>query len=253
MNATLVFAQRTDTGLQRQSNEDSAISVQPEDARVMASKGALFIVADGLGGHTHGELAGQLAVNTIRDAYYQQESASPLTALRLAIEQANKSLYEKNLAESPQLEHNKIMGTTCVAAVVRGDTLYVANVGDSRVYIIRGGQARQVSLDHSVVARLVREGELTREQASDHPDRNKIYRCLGAHEVVETDTFSEKLQAGDLLLLCTDGLWELIADQDLAGIVQQHKPQESVQLLIDRANELGGRDNITAVVVQVKK
>ncbi len=253
MSATLVFAQRTDTGLQRQSNEDSMVSVLPEDPRVMESKGALFIVADGLGGHTRGELAGQLAVNTIRDAYYQQESASPLTALRLAIEQANKSLYEKNLAESPQMEHDKMMGTTCVAAVVRGDTLYVANVGDSRVYIIRGGQARQVSLDHSVVARLVREGELTREQASNHPDRNKIYRCLGAHDVVETDTFSEKLQAGDSLLLCTDGLWELVADEDLAGIVQQDAPQGSVLRLIERANELGGKDNITATVVHIVK
>jgi serine/threonine protein phosphatase PrpC len=251
MSTTLVFSQRTDIGLQRQTNEDSSISVLPEDPQILASKGALFIVADGLGGHTRGAQASKLAVNTIRDAYYQQESASPLTALRLAIEQANKSLYEKNLAESSQMEHDKMMGTTCVAAVVRRDTLYIANVGDSRAYIIRGGQARQISLDHSVVARLVREGELTREQASDHPDRNKIYRCLGAHDAVEPDTFSERLQAGDSLLLCTDGLWELVADEDLAGIVQQHAPQESALRLIERANELGGRDNITTIVIQI--
>ncbi len=247
---SLVFAQRTDTGLQRQSNEDSVLSVLPEDQRVMENKGALFVVADGLGGHASGEMASQLAVNTMREVYYQQESASTATSLRLAMEQANTRIYEKNLAESPGLEQEKLMGTTCVAAVVRGDTLYVANVGDSRAYIVRGGQARQISLDHSVVARQVREGLLTKEQAIDHPERNKIYRCLGIHDVVEVDIFSEKLQTGDLLLLCTDGLSE-VAEDEVMGIVQQYEPQESVQHLIQRANALGGRDNITAIVARI--
>ncbi len=247
----IVYAQRTDIGLKRQSNEDSVISILPEDQQVMASKGVLFVVADGMGGHARGEVASQLAVNTIRDVYYQQESDDLATSLRLAMEQVNARIYNKNMSESPQPEPDKMMGTTCVAAVVQGDTLYVANVGDSRAYIVRNGQAQQISLDHSVVAKQLREGLITKEQAINHPERNKIYRCLGVHDVVEVDTFTEKVQAGDLLLLCTDGLSELVAEEEVVGIVQQYEPQESVQRLIERANEMGGRDNITAVVARV--
>lgn len=252
MSATnIIFAQRTDIGLKRQLNEDSVVSFLPEDQQEMESKGILFVVADGLGGHTRGEVASQLAVNTIRDVYYQQGSDDLEASLRLAVEQANARIYEENTSKSPKPAPEKMMGTTCVAAVVRGDTLYVANVGDSRAYIVRDGQAQQISLDHSPVAQLLREGLITKEQAVDHPDRNKIYRCLGEKEVVEVDTFSEKVQTGDLLLLCTDGLSTLVAEEDLVGIVQQYEPQESVQRLIERANEMGGRDNITAVVARV--
>ena len=246
----IVFAQRTDIGLKRELNEDSVISFQPEDQQVVESKGVLFVVADGLGGHTRGEVASQLAVNTIRDVYYQQVGDDPAAALRLAIEQANARIYNESLAMSPKMEPDQMMGSTCVAAVVRGDTVYVANVGDSRAYIMREGQAHQISLDHSLVAQQLREGLITKEQARDHPDRNKIYRCLGS-KTVEVDTFSEKVQPGDLLLLCTDGLTELVPEEEVASIVQQYEPQDSVQRLIERANELGGKDNITAVVARV--
>jgi len=246
----IIFAQRTDIGLKRQLNEDSVISIQPEDQQVMERKGILFVVADGMGGHARGEVASQLAVNTIRDVYYQQESDDLAASLRLAVEQASTRIYHENMALSPQPEPDKIMATTCVAAVVQGDSLYVANVGDSRAYIVRNGQPQQVSLDHSLVAQQLREGLITKEQARDHPDRNKIYRCLG-YENVEVDTFSEKVQAGDLLLLCTDGLSELVPEEEVVSIVQQYEPQESVQHLIERANEMGGKDNITAVVARV--
>ena len=247
---SIVFAQRTDIGRKRELNEDSVISFQPEDRHVMESKGVLFVVADGLGGHTRGEVASQLAVNTIRDVYYSQEGDDPADSLRLAIEQANARIYNESLAMAPKQEPDQMMGSTCVAAVVLEDNVYVANVGDSRAYIIRDGQAHQISLDHSLVAQQLREGLLTKEQARDHPDRNKIYRCLGG-ETVEVDTFSEKVQPGDLLLLCTDGLTELVPEEEVVSIVQQHEPQESVQRLIERANELGGKDNITAVVARV--
>ncbi len=247
----IVFAQRSDIGLQRQLNEDSVISILPEDQQVMEHKGILFVVADGMGGHARGEVASQTAVNVIRDFYYLQESDDLETSLRLALEQANARLYNENMSMSPIPEPDQMMATTCVAAVLQGDTLYVANAGDSRAYIARNGQAHQISLDHSVVARQLREGLITKEQAKDHPDRNKIYRCLGVHEVEEVDTFSEKVQAGDLLLLCTDGLSELVPEDEVIGIVQQFEPQESVRRLIERANEMGGKDNITAVVARV--
>ena len=247
----IIFAQRTDIGRKRELNEDSVISILPEDQQVVASKGVLFVVADGLGGHTRGEVASQMAVNTIRDVYYQQQSDDLETSLRLAMEQVNARLYAENMSKSPKPERDQMMGTTCVAAVVQDDTLYVANVGDSRAYIVRDGQAQQISLDHSLVAQQLREGLITKEQAKDHPDRNKIYRCLGDKGVVEVDTFSEKVQAGDLLLLCTDGLSGLVPEEEMVSIVQQYEPQESVQHLIERANELGGTDNITAVVAHV--
>ena len=246
----IVFAQHTDIGLKRELNEDSALSFQPEDQQMMESKGILFVVADGMGGHTRGEVASQLAVNTIRDVYYSQDAGDPEAALRLALDQANARIYNESLAMSPKPEPDQMMGSTCVAAAVLGDSVYVANVGDSRAYIIRDGQAQQISLDHSLVAQQLREGLITKEQAKDHPDRHKIYRCLG-EETVEVDTFSEKVQPGDLLLLCTDGLTELVPEEEMVSIVQQYEPQESVQRLIARANELGGRDNITAVVARV--
>jgi PPM family protein phosphatase len=252
MSATnIVFAQRTDIGLKRQLNEDSVISILPEDQQVMAKKGMLFVVADGMGGHTRGEVASQLAVNIIRDVYYQQESDDLVVSLRLALEQANARIYAENMSMSPQPEPEKMMATTCVAAVLQGDSLYVANAGDSRAYIVRNGRPQQISLDHSVVAKELREGLITKEQAKDRPDRNKIYRCLGVHENVEVDTFSEKVQTGDLLLLCTDGLSEVVPEEEVISIVQQYEPQESVQRLIERANEMGGKDNITAVVARV--
>lgn len=246
----IVFAQRTDIGLQRELNEDSVISMLPEDQQVMESKGVLFVVADGLGGHTRGEVASQLAVDTIREVYYSQQGSDPAASLRLAIEQANARIYNESLAMSPQPKPDQMMGSTCVAAVILKDSVYVANVGDSRAYIVRHGRAHQISLDHSLVAQQVREGLITKEQAKDHPDRNKIYRCLGS-ETVEVDTFSEKVQPGDLLLLCTDGLTELVPEEEVIGIVKQYEPQESVQRLIERANELGGKDNITAVVARL--
>src|SRR5260370_6640508 len=132
----IVSAQRTDIGLKRQLNEDSVISILPEDQQVLESKGILFVVADGMGGHSRGEVASQLAVNTIRDFYYQQESDDPETSLRMALEQANARIYGENMSMSPKLAPEEMMGTTWVAAVVRGDTLYVANVGDIRADIV---------------------------------------------------------------------------------------------------------------------
>src|SRR5579885_1669364 len=134
--ASLVFAQRTDTGLKRQSNEDSVISILPEDQQVMANKGALFVVADGMGGHTRGDVASQLAVNTWRDAYYRDESSRLITSPWPAVGQANTRIYEKNAAQSPRAKPEKPTATACIAAVVRGDTLYVANVGDGRASIL---------------------------------------------------------------------------------------------------------------------
>ena len=142
------------------------------------------------------------------------------------------------------------MGATCVAAVLHEQMLHVANVGDSRVYVLHDGQLRQVTKDHSVAAQLVERGEISPAEARTHEQRSRLYRALG-EAVVDVDLFTEPVQEGDTLILCTDGLWGTLEDEELRAIVEEHGPEESVQQLIARANEAGGPDNVTAIVVQV--
>lgn len=243
----LDVALRTDIGLKRSSNEDNMISVIPEDQQVLTQKGVLFVVADGMGGHAHGEVASELAVNTIRDAYYRQVGDKIAVMLSQAMEEANTAVYRLASQETGE----KAMGTTAIAAVLQGDRLYVANVGDSRAYIVRSGQVKQISQDHSWVARQVRIGAMTEEEARTHEKRNVIYRCLGTEDYVEVDLFTEAVQDGDILVLCTDGLTGLVTNAEIGAIVERYGPEESVQRLVALANENGGPDNITAVVARV--
>jgi len=245
----LDVAQLTDVGRKRDHNEDNMAYVIPKDPQVMSKKGALFIVADGMGGHAAGEVASEIAVDTVSSIYYQDGNDDVAASLLSAIKRANTSIHQRaaeNMSRSG-------MGTTCVAAVLRGNVAYIANVGDSRAYLVSGGQVRQVSQDHSWVAEQVRAGLLTEEQARTHAQRNVITRSLGTQPDVEVDVFSEQLEEDDSLILCTDGLSGLISDADLQRIVAQFVPQESVYHLVERANENGGPDNITAIVVHVEE
>ena len=246
----LKVAQLTDIGRKRESNEDNMISIIPDDIQVLTRKGALFVVADGLGGHTKGEVASEMTVKLVREAYYQDENDDIAASLRHAVEHANALIYSANQAqiEPPDKDHS--MGSTCVAAVLQGDTVYVANVGDSRAYSVRKGQVKQVSQDHTPEAEQMRAGLLTEEQARAQSS-NKITRCLGIKPYVEVDVFTEQVQQGDVLVLCTDGLSKTISDEEMGKIVQQFEPQQSVQRLIELANEQGGPDNITALVARV--
>jgi PPM family protein phosphatase len=250
----LDVALRTDIG-GRSSNEDNMGSYVPEDVQVMAKKGALFVVADGLGGHVQGEVASELAVNTIRDTYYQDTDEDITTALRRAVENANALIWKKNaekFQDATDDEKKHIgMATTCVAAVLQNDHVYIANVGDSFAYIMRAEQVMQIAQDHSWVAEQVHAGLLTKEQARSHEKRNVITRCLGTKSDVDVYVASEVVQDGDILLLCTDGLWSLVEEEELHSIVEQYAPQESAKRLVERAIENGGPDNITAVVVRV--
>ena len=250
----LDVALRTDIG-GRPSNEDNMSSYVPEDAQVMAKKGALFVVADGLGGHAQGEVASELAVNTIRDVYYQDTDEDIAASLRRAVENANTLIWQKNGEKfRDATEDEKAqggMGTTCVAVVLQDTHVYVANAGDSFAYIMRAEQVMQIAQDHSWVAEQVQAGLLTKEQARSHEKRNVITRCLGTSPDVDVYVAAETVQDGDVLLLCTDGLWSLVEEDELRSIVEQYDPQESAKRLVERANENGGPDNITAVVVRV--
>ena len=243
----LEVAELTDVGRRRDSNEDNLTRLVPKDPKTMDQKGAIFVVADGMGGHAAGEVASEIAVETIREEYYESESEDVPEALLRAIKHANQVIYERATEQAGRAG----MGTTCVAVVARGGVAYIANVGDSRVYLIRDGQIRQVTHDHSWVAEQVRAGMLTEEQARTHAHRNVITRALGTQPEVEADLFIEPIQDSDLFLLCSDGLSGPVPEPDLNRIGLTGSPDEAVRDLIAQANEQGGPDNITAVLVHV--
>ncbi len=249
---TLDVGTRTDIGRKRAVNEDNATSVIPQDLQTMTQKGALFVVADGMGGHTQGDVASELAVNTIRDVYYQDTSDDIAASLREAVERANLVIFERNEAQPASTEETKpFMGTTCVAVVLKNSTAYVANAGDSLVYLVRAGQVRQIAENHSWPAEQVRSGKMTQAEADAEDKTNVITRCLGVERDVNVYVGMEQVQDKDILILCTDGLHTLVSEDEMRTTVEQYSPEESAQHLVARANENGGPDNITAVVVRV--
>lgn len=250
LHFTLDVAQRTDIGRIRASNEDSVIAVVPDDQDLLRTRGALFVVSDGMGGHSRGEVASEMAIHGVKEAYYQDLDNDIQTALVRAVKQANAAICQENAVEKAQGSGQSDMGATCVAAVLHERMLYAANVGDSRVYVLHAGHLRQITRDHSLVAQMVERGELSAAEMRTHEMRNLIYRSLGFGDV-EVDVFSEPVQAGDSVILCTDGLCGVVPDEELQAIVEQYGPEESVQHLIARANDAGGPDNVTAIVVRV--
>lgn len=243
----LNVAQRTDVGRKRQHNEDSVAYIIPKDQQLLEHKGALFIVADGMGGHAAGEVASEIAVDSVCTLYYQDADTDVPASLVRAIRYANATIYQR---ATENAQHSG-MGTTCVVAVLRGNIAYIANVGDSRAYLVRHGHVRQISQDHSWVAEQVRMGQMSAEEAQMHSMRNIITRSLGPFPEVEVDVFVEQVEEGDALVLCSDGLCGMINDQELTNIVEQFGPQESVYRLVEYANAQGGVDNITAIVARV--
>ena len=247
---TLDVAQLTDIGRIRENNEDNLLAIVPDDSQLLQAKGALFVVSDGMGGHARGEVASELAVQQIRDRYYSNAQDDIPTALRVAIEQANVAIYEAGARAQAEQPEAHPMGATCVVAVLHDGTLYAANVGDSRAYVLHDGQLRQVTRDHSVTAQMVERGEITPAEARTHEKRNQIYRSLGL-PTVEVDLYTESVQEGDTVVLCTDGLSNVLEDDELRDTVMRYSPEESAQRLIARANDEGGPDNATVIVVRV--
>jgi protein phosphatase len=246
----LATAGRTDPGQVRPLNEDSwQIADESETSRFWEQRGRLLIVADGMGGHAAGEVASSLAVETLYQHYYDQDDVPLPPAIRLerAVIEANLSVYEQAVTVDAQSG----MGTTLVAAVVHEGRVLIANVGDSRAYLIREGQATQITDDHSWVAEQVKLGTITEEQAQTHTYRNLVTRCLGHRPGMQVDIFEHRLRVGDVVLLCSDGLSNQVSDAELANVLTEHAPEQAVQMLVDMANEKGGPDNITAVVAQV--
>ncbi|HEV2235719.1 MAG TPA: PP2C family serine/threonine-protein phosphatase [Ktedonobacterales bacterium] len=305
MALRLVAVTCTDTGLQREQNEDACFAKVSDEAGQPAG---LFIVADGMGGYHAGEVASQLAVETIRDALLpligpptsqptvrldrkkrgkgaKTATAEPDTSDPAAATEASEDksadisggAHTRHLEETPAIEHyaeslrsaierssevivrygrqhpdSQGLGSTVTAALVVGNHAFIGNVGDSRTYLWRDKSLQQVTRDHSLVAQLVELGQIEPDEAYDHPKRNLIYRSLGAGRAdVEVDIFAQELKAGDALLLASDGLWEMVRDPQITSILSAgHDAERTCSELVERANENGGEDNITAVLIR---
>lgn len=207
----------------------------------------LFVVADGMGGHKAGDYASKLAVTTMVEEIAGSDETIPEKLLGRAIETANGKVRE-SAERMPELEG---MGTTVVAASCDGNTLSIANVGDSRLYIVSGHEIRQITRDHSWVEEMVRRGGLGRDEARNHPDKNIITRAVGAEDTIKADFFSVKLKEGDLILMCTDGLTNMLEDEEIRMILDGARDiVEKAEELVRRANENGGMDNISVILIE---
>lgn len=233
---------KTDIGMVREVNQDYVfVSDLP-----VGKLPNLFIVADGMGGHKAGEYASRFTVEVVKDELAKSTEDSPEAMIRQAITSANQMLLETARQDS-KLEG---MGTTLVVATVIERTLYFANVGDSRLYLLNH-DIKQVSKDHSLVQEMVRLGGIKQEDAKNHPDKNIITRAIGAKEQVEVDFYEYRLKKGDIILMCTDGLSNMVEDIEILHIVKGSRDiVEAVEGLINKANENGGKDNIGIVAVE---
>ncbi|MFZ5646539.1 MAG: Stp1/IreP family PP2C-type Ser/Thr phosphatase [Bacillota bacterium] len=233
------WSQATEVGLVRKQNEDS-ICVVPDLA--------LFAVADGMGGHLAGEVASRMAIESITRQLWD----------------GDRSEVEKNLLEGARLANSRVyeasgkdvtcrgMGTTLTAAVIRERDLVLVHVGDSRAYLIRGEKIISITEDHSLVQEMLKLGGITKEQARDHPHRNVLTRALGTDPTVEVDLFRLRLEQGDFVLLCSDGLNGLVEDEEIMRLVKAAPgPDQAVKNLVDEALSRGGTDNISVIVVEI--
>ena len=242
-------ASLTDIGRQRTNNEDSHLYWEPDSDEDFRRKGRLAVVADGMGGYEGGQEASRLAVETVRSVYDNAFGANPQDTLIEAFQSAHQNI-QRFAVEHPQFYG---MGTTCTALSIVERQLYFAHVGDSRLYLIRGENITRLTRDHSYVGRLVESGIVRSEDAESHPQRHILTAALGSGRDV-TPHMPEHpvpLEAGDTLLLCTDGLWGLVGDAELSGVVQTNPPAEACQKLVTLALERGGPDNITATVLRL--
>lgn len=232
----------TDTGVTREMNQDYYFATDTN----LGNLPNLFIVADGMGGHKAGDYASRHTIERVVASISRNSSEEPVTIIQEAISKANELL----VAESNEDETKSGMGTTLVIATLVGDKLIVANVGDSRLYVI-SDMVCQITRDHSLVDEMVRLGELNPSEARSHPDKNIITRAIGAQKNVKADFFEVELAKDDYVLMCTDGLTNMVRDEEILDIVRSEKEPEAIaHKLVRMANNNGGRDNITVTIIK---
>lgn len=239
----------SDIGNKREHNEDSCMLSVPENPALTASQGLLFAVADGMGGASAGECASRWTLDTLAERVFAEGNGTIPVRLTEAIGAANQRIFEY-ASSNPDDFYG--MGTTASALVILGNHAYVIQVGDSRVYVVRnGGPLYQVTRDHSIVAEQVRHGIITEEQARQHPHKNIITRAIGIKDTVEADLFAFRLKRGDTILICSDGLSNMVGDPEIGQTLRLDQLPAATHRLISRALAEGGSDNITAVVIRI--
>ncbi len=242
----LQLGMKSDLGQARIANEDSCL------ARVLASQGeklALLAVADGIGGHRAGEVASRTAINCLESAVITalEKGEALLLSLERAVRSANQTVFELATLQ----EQFSGMGTTLTTAVLSSQRLFAAHVGDSRLYLYRAGTCSQLSIDHNLVSELVKNGEISADEAKSHPQRNVLTRAVGIGAKVEIDLITQSLLPGDVVLLASDGLFTLLDNQAIARhLTTEQDLQKVAENLVAAANELGGHDNISVVLAK---
>jgi len=232
----------TDVGQKRNMNQDYVYTSE----NPVGNLPNLFVVADGMGGHNAGDFASKYTVKQLVKLIESSEETNPVKIMRQSIELANMQLLQKANENSELMG----MGTTLVAATIVKEYIYIANIGDSRLYIINSG-IRQITKDHSLVEEMIRLGEIDREDAKNHPDKNIITRAIGAAEEISVDFFEMKLEKDDTVLMCSDGLTNMIDDDEICQIIKNQKtPEQKAQKLVETANNNGGKDNIAVIIIE---
>jgi protein phosphatase len=233
----------TDVGKKRKVNQDYVFG----EENAIGSLPNIFIVADGMGGHNAGDYASRFCVESVIDSIKNSNQKTPIGIIEIAITNANNLLIEES-RKNCDLEG---MGTTFVLATIMGDVLYVANIGDSRLYVIRD-DIKQITEDHSLVEEMVKTGEIERKDARLHPNKNIITRALGANSQVVPDFFEVNITKEDTILMCSDGLSNMMDDEDIFRIIKEYPDdiEKAASKLIETANEYGGNDNIAIIIVR---
>ena len=240
---------RTDSGCVRDSNEDAGCSFVPSDPIILEKKGRLTVVADGMGGHSGGEIASNLAVDTIGQVYYGA-GETPAESLKAAFAAANQQIYETSIADKTLAG----MGTTCTALALIDGLAIAAHVGDSRLYLVRDGEIYLMTEDHSAVREMVKLGIISTAEARQHEDKNVILRALGTSPEVEVSMWENPLKVitGDQFILCSDGLYDLVEDQEIRDFALTNDNHSACEGLIELAKTRGGHDNITVGILSIK-
>jgi len=243
------LASLTDVGCQRENNEDRYSYWEPTSDEDFQLKGRLATVADGMGGYEGGQEASRIAVETVEEVYSTTTARDPRAVLMKAFQEAHRRIRE--YAEKHPALHN--MGTTCTSIVILGSQLYFAHVGDSRLYLIREGKISKITNDHSYVGKLVEHGVIRAEEAEKHPQRHILTSALGSGPEIFPDVpeTPQPLQSGDVLVLCSDGLWGVVGDQVVENAVSAKKLSDAADALVGKAKALGGPDNITLQILRV--
>lgn len=246
---SIQYFAETDKGLVRPENEDSFLLYVPEDEDILRQKGVLAIVADGVGGALGGKQASSTAVEAVKDSYYKSRQSDSSLSLEESLKTANLEIHRASQND----QRFRGMATTCTALAIKGSDGFISHAGDSRAYLFRQGKLRQITEDHTLVNKLFKDGLVSADEVRNHPQKNIILKALGSNSDPQPDTYRIYLEQEDCLLLCSDGLYCLISDDEIADSLAGVSLDETGHKLINLAKQRGGTDNITVVILRLKQ